>query len=700
MTTPAERPYRVGVDIGGTFVDIVLQDVRDGRLTAAKRLSDPADPASSALAGIDDVLQRVSASLSDLNQVVHATTIGPNTIIQRKGAATAFLVTEGFGDVLQLQRQLRHSPYDLSYQRYEPLAPQERVFTVPQRTRFDGSTHRPLDEAAVRDIAGRLRAAEVAAVAVCLLHSYANPADEQRIREILAEELADLPGLSISLSSEVAPLLREYERASTTVVNAYIEGAFRDYLTRMEDSLQQRGFGGTFYLMQANGGLATVGQVKAIPIRALESGPTAGALMATKHGQQCGADDIIGFDMGGTTAKAAACVDGEIPLVNLFELDRTLMRPGTGIPVMMPSLDLVEIGAGGGSIARAALGVVSVGPQSAGAVPGPACYGNGGEHPTVTDANLLLGYLNPDFFNGGEMTLDLAAAQQVMKTHVGSPLGLDVVDAAWGVHDAVTGAMANAIRAVSLERGHDPRRFVLVPSGGGGPLHASRIARELGIPRVIVPAAAGVMSAVGLLAADPRFDLAKAAFRQLTAETLAEIEQIAADLRVEADAELDRTRLPGERTYQRSMEMRYAGQGHEITVPVPDELGDDPTAAVVDAFSARYTQLYGFAEPGPLEITSVRLTAQISAAPLAPETLPLGTSSVEPHSTRLAYFPETGGLVETKVYRRTDLAAGATIAGPAIIEEKESTTLLLSGDRVTVDPTSNLVVEINGATHV
>ncbi|MBO0848643.1 MAG: hydantoinase/oxoprolinase family protein [Pseudonocardia sp.] len=695
MTASLERPYRVGVDIGGTFVDVVLQDTRNGRLSAVKRLSNPTDPASSALAGIDDVLVRVSGSLADVSQVVHATTIGPNTIIQRTGARAAFLVTEGFGDLLQMQRQLRHSPYDLSYRRYEPLVPRERVFQVPQRTRFDGSVHRPLDEVAVREIAVRLRDLEVSAVAVCLLHSYANTADEHRVREILGEEL---PEVAVSLSCEVAPLLREYERGSTTVANAYIEGAYRRYLTRMERSMHQRGFAGGFYLMQANGGLATVGQVKAVPILALESGPTAGAIMAATHGMRAGANNVLCFDMGGTTAKAAACVDGEIALASLFEVDRTLMRPGTGIPVLIPSLDLVEIGAGGGSIARAKLGIVTVGPRSAGARPGPACYGTGGEQATVTDANLILGYLNPDFFNGGQMRLDPDAAQRAVKTNVGSPLGLDTVEAAWGVHDAVTANMANAIRAVSLERGHDPRDFALVPSGGGGPLHATRIARALGIPKIVVPAAAGVLSAVGLLAADARFDLARAAYRPLTAQALAEIDEIVAELRADADTRLDATGLPGARTYQRALEMRYAGQGHEITVPVPDEAGGDPVASVLAAFEARYEQLYGFAESrAPVEITSVRLTAQIPASEIRVEPDVSAAETARPHARRLAYLPEAGGLVEVPVYRRTDLSEGATFTGPAIVEEKESTSLLLPGDSALVDRHSNLVIDVNGA---
>ncbi|WP_028927607.1 hydantoinase/oxoprolinase family protein [Pseudonocardia acaciae] len=695
MTASLERPYRVGVDIGGTFVDVVLLDTRNGRLTSAKRLSNPTDPASSALAGIDDVLDRASGSLADVRQVVHATTIGPNTIIQRTGARAAFLVTEGFGDLLQMQRQLRHNPYDLSYRRYEPLVPRERVFQVPQRTRADGSVHRPLDEAAVREIAVRLRELEVSAVAVCLLHSYADPADERRIREILG---AELPEVSVSLSCEVAPLPREYERASTTVANAYIEGAYRRYLTRMERAMRGGGFAGGFYLMQANGGLATVAQVKAVPIPALESGPTAGAIMAAAHGMRAGERNVLCFDMGGTTAKAAACVDGEIAVANQFEVDRTLMRPGTGIPVLIPSLDLVEIGAGGGSIARANLGIVTVGPRSAGARPGPACYGNGGEHATVTDANLVLGYLNPDFFNGGQLGLDPAAAQQTVKAQVGSPLGLDTVEAAWGVHDAVTANMANAIRAVSLERGHDPRGFALVPSGGGGPLHASRIARALGIPKIVVPAAAGVLSAVGLLAADPRFDLARAAYRPLTAPALAEVDEIVAELRAEADARLDASGLPGHRTYQRALEMRYAGQGHEITVPVPDGAG--AVASVLAAFEARYERLYGFAESqAPVEITSVRLTAQIPGSEVRTGVADgvAAAETVRPHARRPAYFPEAGGLVEVPVYRRAELREGATFAGPAIVEEEASTSLLLPGDRAVVDRRSNLVIEVNGA---
>lgn len=692
------RPYRVGVDIGGTFVDVAVQDVRDGSISVGKRLSDPADPAQSALAAIDEVLQRSGSTLREVDQVVHATTIGPNTIIQRRGAMSALLITEGFGDLLTLQRQVRHSPYDLAYRRYEPLVPRERVFEVPERLRADGGVHRPLDEDAVTVIAKRLLAEGVTAVGVCLLHSYVDGRHERRIAELLAEHA---PGLAISLSSEVAPLVREYERASTTVANAYIQGAFRDYLTRMERSLAERGLDGGFYIMQANGGLATVEQVTRTPIRALESGPAAGAIMAAEHGVRAGAEHVLSFDMGGTTAKAAAAIAGDVGLVSTFEVDRTLMRPGTGIPVMIPSLDLVEIGAGGGSIARTELGIVEVGPQSAGARPGPACYGKGGQSPTVTDANLALGYLDPDYFNGGDLRLDRAATVEAIARGVGTPLGLDTHAAAWGICEAVTENMADAIRAVSLERGHDPREFALVAFGGSGPLHAARIARALRAPKVLIPRSAGVMSAVGLLAADARFDLSRTMVAPVDAGTLTDVDAVVAELRAEAEEQLAATRLPGERRYLPSVEMRFVGQGHEIDVPLPGVDVGERLAALLEAFGTRYAQLFGYGDSGaPVEITGIRLTAQVAVPGFhLPEAGASRSATPEPYGHRDAYFPEAGGVVPCPVYRRERLSPGDAIAGPAIVEEKESTTVALPGDRISVDARHNVVIEIGAHTH-
>lgn len=693
-----QRPYRVGVDIGGTFVDVALQDTRDGSLTVGKQLSDSVDPARSALTAIDEVLRRTECSLAEVDQVVHATTIGPNTIIQRRGARTALLITEGFGDLLVVQRQLRHSPYDLRYRRYEPLVPRELVFEVPERMRSDGTVYRGLDEDAVAAIAKRLLDEGVTAVGVCLLHSYLAPEHERRVGDLLAERA---PELAISLSSEVAPLLREYERASTTVANAYIQGAFRDYLGRMQRSLAGGGFAGGFYIMQANGGLATVEQTTRTPIRALESGPAAGAIMATEHGIRSGTDNVLSFDMGGTTAKAAAAVAGSVDLVSSFEVDRTLMRPGTGIPVMIPSLDLVEIGAGGGSIARTSLGIIEVGPQSAGAQPGPACYGHGGTAPTVTDANVVLGYLDPDYFNGGELPLDTEAAERSVRDELAEPLGLQPLEAAWGAHDAVTENMADAIRAVSLERGRDPREFTLVAFGGSGPLHASRIARVLGVPKVLVPVSAGVMSAVGLLAADARFDLSRSIVAPADTETLRRLDALLGGLRADAETLLEATGLSGERIYTPTVEMRYLGQGHQIEVPLDDAPGDDRLGSLLEAFARRYAQLYGYGDSGAaVELTGIRLTAQVAVPTLQ---APVGAVDqavpTEPIGHREAYFPEADGVVACPVFRRERLVPGNTIAGPAVIEEKESTTVVLPGDLVSVDSRHNVVIETGGRTN-
>jgi N-methylhydantoinase A len=683
----------MAIDIGGTFTDLALQDAETGALTVAKTLSTPADPSQGALEGVGIILDRAGISLSDVGQITHATTHGANIIIEGKGARAALLITEGFGDVLLIQRQLRYSPYDLALDRHAALIPRSLVFEVPERLRYDGEVHRSLDEARVEEIARALLDEGVESVAICLLHSYANAAHERRAAEILAEISPDLP---LSLSSEVAPLIREYERASTTVADAYIRPAFQRYLANLQGALVSQGFEGQLFIMQANGGIASVELTMEAPIRAVESGPAGAVAMATALSRNLELGDALAFDMGGTTAKAGLIVRGAPGMVDSFEVDRSLLRMGTGLPLRIPSVEIIEIGAGGGSIAHDELGIIEVGPESAGAFPGPACYGLGGKQPTVTDANLILGYLNPRFFNGGAFDLHVDEAPRSLQG-VAQPLGLEVKQTAWGVHEAVTANMEHAIRATSIDRGHDPRTLTLVASGGAAPLHALRIARDLGMPRVLVPAFAGVMSALGLLDTDPRFDLAVSVVVELTDEVAAEFDARFTALEDQALARLKATGLDGTYSLERRIDACFRGQGHTIEVVLPSDVS--MAGAVAEArrrFIERYAELYGPSDrEETIEVTALRVIAVTETPPIVFPTKEEVDGA--PPEERQAYFPEAGGYTSTAVYRRTELSPGQQIIGPAIIEDAESTLVVPLGDRVTADPHHHLLAEIGSS---
>ena len=683
--------YRMAIDIGGTFTDLALHDAENGALTVAKTLSTPADPSQGALEGVEIILERAGIPLSEVDQITHATTHGANIIIEGKGARAALLTTDGFGDLLIIQRQLRYSPYDLALDRHLPLIPRSMVYEVPERVRHDGEVHRSLDETAVAEIAEMLVDQEVESAAICLLHSYANPKHERRVAEIL-RELA--PDVALSLSSEVAPLIREYERASTTVADAYIRPAFQQYLANLQDALLGRGFQGQLFIMQANGGIASVELTMEAPIRAVESGPAGAVAMASALSRTQELGDALAFDMGGTTAKAGLISGGAPGLVDNFEVDRSLLRMGTGLPLRIPSVDIIEIGAGGGSIAHDELGIIEVGPESAGANPGPASYGLGGTRPTVTDANLILGYLNPEFFNGGALDLHPDKARRSVQEEVAWPLKLEMEDAAWGVHEAVTSNMEHAIRATSIDRGHDPRTLTLIASGGAAPLHALRIARDLGMKQVLIPAFAGVMSALGLLDTDPRFDLAVSVVVELSDQVASEFETRFAELESQALARLQATGLDGTYSLMRRIDACYRGQGHTIEVNLPSEVSMvDAVKEARTRFVARYAELYGASDrEDVIEVTALRVTA-VTETPSIVFPTREETEGARP-AERQAYFPEAGGFTTASVYRRSELSPGQVVDGPAIIEDAESTIVVPPGDRVTTDRSHHMLAEI------
>jgi N-methylhydantoinase A len=685
--------WRVGFDVGGTFTDFVLQTPA-GELLTAKRLTTYPDPSEACLLGLEELLARARAPWADLVQAVHGTTLGSNIVIERKGRGVALITTRGFRDVLIIGREKRYQVYDLQIEKPAPLIPRRLIREVTERILYDGSVLIPLDEAETRRVVKELLRRDITTIAVSLLHSYANPAHERRVGEIIGEEA---PHVAVSLSHEVSPTFREYERTSTTVVNAYVMTALAEYLRQLQAEMGARGYRGRLFVIQSSGGIATAEAMQRYPVRMIESGPAAGALMAAAYGELTGCPDLIALDMGGTTAKLALIEKGRPFTTNLFELHKVNLAPGSGIPMNIQALDLVEIGAGGGSIAKVERGVIAVGPESAGSTPGPACYGRGGSEPTVTDASLVLGYLNPDYFAGGAMRLDTEAARKAIEGTIANPLGLTVEQAAWGIHQIVTSNMELATRVISIERGRDPRGLTFIAFGGAGPIHGCRLASALGVPRVILPALAGVTAAIGLLAAEVQFDVARTYVRRLEEVELERLNLIYREMEAQAVAVIRESAVTGEVALLRSADVRYLGQGYELTVSVASgPLGPREMSQLRTAFDEAYAARYAYANPAePVEVVNWKLAA-IGAGPRV--ALPkferrAGGADEALKGRRPAFFPETGGIVECPVFDRYRLSPGAELPGPAIVEERESTTVLPPAFRARVDEYGNLLVE-------
>src|SRR3989449_1263093 len=683
-------PYRVGFDVGGTFTDFVLQSPT-GELTTAKRLTTYPDPSAACLAGLDQLMAAVG--WDEVAQVVHGTTLGSNIVIERKARGVGLLTTRGFRDVLIIGREKRYQVYDLQIEKPAPLIPRRLIGEVTERVLADGSVRTPLDEDDARRAVRELAARGVSTLAVCFLHAYRNPVHEKRVAELAADEA---PGMQVTLSHEVSPTFREYERTSTTVVNAYVMTALREYLRGLGAALKERGYRGRLFVMQSSGGIATAEAMERYPVRMIESGPAAGALMAAAYGELTGHSDLIAFDMGGTTAKLALVENGRPGTTTAFELHRVNNAPGSGLPMNIQAIDLVEIGAGGGSIARARLGVIAVGPESASSVPGPVCYGRGGVEPTVTDANVVLGYINPDYFAGGSVKLHAGAAARAIEERVARPLGLALEDAAWGIHAIVNTNLELATRVVSIERGRDPRALTLVAFGGSGPVHGCRLAQALGIPRVILPAAAGVTAAIGLLAAEVKFDVARTWVRRLDALDPAALTSMYDDMAAQAAAVVRGAAVAGHVTLARSVDARYVGQGYELTVPVPAGRLDAAALARLRAvFDEIYAARYGYANPSePVETVTWKLAAVGDAPRVALAKAASDGRDGGLKGRRRAWFPETRGWTECAVYDRYALAPGARLDGPAIIEERDSTSVLPPATSATVDEYANLIVTV------
>lgn len=692
---------KIGVDIGGTFTDLVLTDGRGGQLRLHKLLTTPADPADGVLRGLDELTAAANVSLADCESIVHGTTLVSNALIERRGHRTGLLTTAGFRDILEMGHEQRYDIYDLFLRFPEPIVPRQWRLEVSERIDRDGTVLRPLDEDEVLDRAGKLVGDGVEALAIAFLHSYKNSEHEERAAAVIREAY---PKLSVSVSSEVAPEIREFERTSTTACNAYVQPLMDRYIARLESELTARGFAGRLYLMQSSGGLISPRTARTYPIRLLESGPAGGAMLGAYVGRGIGFDDVIAFDMGGTTAKICVCRDGRPELSAEIEVARSdRFKRGSGLPVKVPVLDMMEIGAGGGSIGwRTELGLLQVGPRSAGADPGPACYGKGGSEPTVTDACLALGYLDPGYFLGGSMALDVEASERTLEG-LGQLLGLTAPQTAWGMHQVVCENMAAAARVHIIERGRDPRHFPIIAAGGAGPIHAARVARILGAPAVVVPPASGVASAVGFLIAPASFEFARSMPAEVQALDWNAVAQLFAELERQAYQTLDEAGFPRERVLiERSADMRLSGQFHDIEVGVPGgQISADVAPQLVRAFHAEYQRLYhsvlgGYAPT----VISWRIRAQAVRPevrlPSAGDLRPAGSEGSADRGCRSAYFPELGGYQQTPVFDRYLLIPGQTIEGPAIVEEQECTTIVNPRDVLVLDENGNLRITIGG----
>jgi N-methylhydantoinase A len=671
---------RLAVDIGGTFTDVALE--RPGANTVTiKVLTTPAAPERGVLDGVRQVLAEAQMAASEIGLFIHGTTLATNALIERRGARTALIVTEGHRDSLEMAQENRFAQYDIMAERPQPLVPRHLRLPVRERIDWRGDILLGLDEATVAAVIPELESKAVESLAIGLIHAYANPAHERRVADIIA---AALPDLSISLSSSVSPEIREYERQSTTVANAYVRPMMARYLKALDTELRQLGLACPFYLMTSGGGLTTVDVAAEYPIRLVESGPAGGAILASRIARECSLDEVVSFDMGGTTAKICLIDGGAPQLSRFFEVDRTYrFMKGSGLPIKIPVIEMVEIGTGGGSIASVdGVKRLTVGPRSAGADPGPACYGRGGDEPTVTDADAVMGRIDPAHFAGGSVALDVAAAGEAVTEQIAQPLGIDAIEGAFGIAEMAGEAMANAARVHAVERGKDIAQRTMIAFGGAAPLHAARLAEKLEIDRVIVPSGAGVGSALGFLSAPVGFEVVRSRYMRLDAFDPEALNDLFAEMRAEAEAIVRGAVPTGDLVEQRTAAMRYVGQGHEITVDLAS--GKFNAAYKTDlreAFAQTYNALYGRSVAHlDVEVLVWSLTLSHPVAPPQPvgEVDPDGVPAVAP-STRELYDPATRQWVEAGVFARNDLSVGARVTGPALVVEDQTTTIVPSG---------------------
>jgi N-methylhydantoinase A len=697
--------YTVGIDIGGTFTDIVIVRT-DGRMYKTKVSSSFGDTVNGIVAGLRDLLTENGIAPSEVTQIVHGTTVATNAILEHKGALTGLLTTAGFRDVLEIGRLRRPSLYDIFWDKPRPLVRRAYRLELNERMNHRGEVQVELDPAEVREQVAALRRAGVKSVAITLLNSYANPQHEAQIAAIIREEH---PDLFISVSTEILPEIREYERSSTTVVNAYIQPVVEGYLETLTREFAEIGLKAPLYIMQSNGGMSDSDSARRFPVNIVESGPAAGVLATSYLSDQTGMKNLIAFDMGGTTAKASLIEDGKLSISTEYEVGAGLnvgrrLNKGAGYPIRVPSVDIAEVGAGGGSIAWIDPGgAMQVGPQSAGAEPGPVCYGAGGTEPTVTDANVVLGYMNPKHLAGGRLKIDRDLAYKAIKEKVADPLGMSVEEAAHGIHTIANANMIRAVRAVTTERGRDPRDYSLVCFGGAGPIHAPAMALSLDIPSVIVPIAPGLFSAIGLHFADTTRDFVQTFLRRLTDETGEELRAGLAKLKASSiDFLRDKGFGPEKSSVELNVDVRFFGQAYELTIPIESELAADAglVTTLRERFAREHKLMYGHGSPGDLiELVNLRGRAVgrsvkmpyrelVDSISTAGKATMAGGQSVE----RKAYFGAAHGFVQAMVLSdRSDLGSVA-VKGPLIIEEFDTTVVIPPGATARLDELGNLVV--------
>jgi len=696
MTAATRHGWRLGADIGGTFTDIALEH-EDGRFFSAKLLTTATEPERGVLDGIAVACEQAGITVGEIDQIIHGTTLATNALIERRGAATLFVTTEGFRDVLEMGSESRFDQYDLNIVKPNPLVRRARRLTVRERMDVDGNPLIPLDGQSLEPILDAIAAEQIESVAIGLLHSYANPAHEHQVRDAI---LARFPDLSVSLSSDVSPEMREYARFSTTVANAYVQPVVAAYVRRLETALGAQGFAGALMIMLSNGGLATLDTAIRFPVRLVESGPAGGAIYAASVAEQTDAAKAVSFDMGGTTAKICLIDDGQPQSARDFEVDRAYrFKRGSGLPLRIPVVEMVEIGAGGGSLCGVdTLGRITVGPRSAGSEPGPACYARGGIGATVTDANVLLGRIDPDGFAGGTIRLDAAAAETAVAGDVGQPLDLDTATAAVGIAEMVDENMANAAREHAVEHGKDFEGRTMIAFGGCAPLHAARVADKLSIDRIVVPRGAGVGSAIGFLRAPVAFEVARSLYQHIESLDLDAVAHLLTGMQAEAAAFVETAsgRPPDRVRY--GAYMRYKGQSHEILVPLPDAI---PTASdgsawkqdVSAAYGAAYEAQYGPPIDGvPLEFVAWTVRAACDAGGNAGGAADLTADEAASPSQRTLRDPATGDALTATVVDREALPHGQALAGPAVVVEAQTSTIVPPGFVVAADAYGSLIL--------
>ncbi len=685
--------YRLGVDIGGTFTDVVLEGPEG--LTSTKVLTTHAAPEAAIVEGVHRVCDLAGVAPGRISQVIHGTTLATNALIERRGAKTALITTQGFRDVIEMRTESRFEQYDLNLNLPEPLLPRNRRYTVHERMDADGSVLIPLDRAEVEALAETLRAGGYDSVAVGLLHAYANNAHERMVAEVLAESL---PEVDVSLSSEVSPQMREYERFNTTIANAYIRPLMASYLGRLKDRLAAEGAVCPVFLMHSGGGILSLEMAAKFPVRLVESGPAGGAIFAAEIAAQHGLDKVLSFDMGGTTAKICLIRDMAPKTARVFEVARSYrFKKGSGMPISIPVIDMVEIGAGGGSLATVdAMNQIRVGPESAGSEPGPACYGRGGARPAVTDADLVLGKLDPANFAGGSIALYPDRSEAALRTEIGEVLEMDALEAAYGLAEVVDENMANAARVHAVENGEDLSQYTMIAFGGAAPLHAARLCEKLGVSRCLVPKGAGVGSAIGFLRAPFSFEANRSVFTRMAEFDAASVKALFDELRDEAESFVRTCDATAHIRAEAKVFMRYAGQGWEIPVPVPPEDMKAPNAdRLLARFEAEYTALFGRTVEGlEAEVTVWSVNAFTTRPAAERVAAPTRTEQVTGDATRPLFDPARGEQLTAQVLARADLRTGALVTGPALITEDETTVVVPASREVIALPDGTLDVRL------